>query len=381
MKESRFIFSNERKYRIRRHLVFWIAWWLFMSLLYARFVPTADGLPYQVAVSLVDALLYMPAHMFFTYSIILFVIPRYLVKGKYIFSAALVLLACVLTAMLSNLIYLGLVNKVNHFLFPGIEFEDIHPHGSYFVTLLAGLRGGLTVGGMGAAIKLMKYFYFKEQRNLQLQKENMESQLQVLKAQIHPHFLFNTMNNIYSYTQNTSPEASRLVMGLSDILRYMLYDCNQSTVSLTKELKMIEEFISLEKVRYGNRLELHIDLPSTTQNVYIAPLLLVPFVENCFKHGISDMLDQPWLSLDISLVENEMIMKLMNGKPSGISRQRTTHGIGINNVRKRLEFLYPDRHELMIIEEEEVFVVNLKMILEKRHIKITQPQLTKPVNV
>src|SRR4029079_6241522 len=120
------------------------------------------------------------------------------------------------------------------------------------LSLLAGLRGAITVGGMAAAIKLMKYWHIKEQRNLQLQKENVESQLQLLKAQVHPHFLFNTLNNIYSYTQNTSPVASKMVSGLSDLLRFMLYECNQRVVPLAKELKTIKDYISLEQIRYGN---------------------------------------------------------------------------------------------------------------------------------
>ena len=103
--------------------------------------------------------------------------------------------------------------------------------------MLAGLRGGITVGGIAAAIKLMKYWYVKEQRNLQLQKENAESQLQLLKAQVHPHFLFNTLNNIYSFTQNTSPVAAKMVTGLSDLLRFMLYECNQRLVPLVERIK------------------------------------------------------------------------------------------------------------------------------------------------
>ena len=386
MNPSPFIFSNERKYRLQRHIVFWVAWWLFMAVLYAYFIPIQEDyngyFRYQLPVSLVNALLYMPAHMFLTYSLIYFIIPRYLVKEKYVLSAVLVMIAFLLTAALSNLIYSGLVNRVNHIFFPNLKGVYVAHRGNMYITLLAGLRGGITVGGIGAAIKLMKYFYFKEQRNLQLQKENMESQLQVLKAQIHPHFLFNTMNNIYSYTQNTSPEASRMIMGLSDILRYMLYDCNHPTVSLAKELKMLEEFIALEKVRYGNSLDLHIDLPQDIQNFFIAPLLLIPFVENCFKHGTSDILDQPWMNLNISMNDNEMTMILMNGKPPGISRQSDRHGgIGINNVRKRLELLYPGRHELIINEEEEVFVVNLKLILEKRKSKIAATaRLTETTN-
>src|SRR6185503_16962132 len=140
------------------------------------------------------------------------------------------------------------------------------------LALLAGLRGAITIGGIAAAIKLMKYWYVKEQRNLQLKKENAESQLQLLKAQVHPHFLFNTLNNIYSYSQNTSPVAAKLVSGLSDLLRFMLYEGDKQVVPLSKELKMVKDYINLEQIRYGNKLDIHLDLPEKTNDLFIAPL-------------------------------------------------------------------------------------------------------------
>jgi LytS/YehU family sensor histidine kinase len=234
----------------------------------------------------------------------------------------------------------------------------------FHFSLMAGLRGAITIGGIAASIKLMKLWYVKEQRNLQLQKENAEAQLQLLKAQVHPHFLFNTLNNIYSHTQNTAPVASQLVMGLSDMLRFMLYECNQSQVPLLKELKMIRDYISLEQIRYDDHLDVHIDLPDNTENLAIAPLLLLPLVENCFKHGTSHMLEQPWLSLHVTLEKDRMNVKLMNGKANHVVNNNYK-GIGIMNVRKRLDLLYPGKHELTITDDEEVFIVNLWLELEK----------------
>ncbi|THU37340.1 two-component system sensor protein [Niastella caeni] len=228
---------------------------------------------------------------------------------------------------------------------------------------MAGLRGGITIGGIAASIKLMKHWYVKEQRNLQLQKENAESQLQLLKAQVHPHFLFNTLNNIYSHTQNTAPVASQLVMGLSDMLRFMLYECNQPQVPLSKELKLIRDYITLEQIRYDEQLDVHVNMPANTSDLAIAPLLLLPLVENCFKHGTSHMLEQPWLNLQVTLDNNRMYVKLMNGKDSGVAKNNY-QGIGILNVRKRLELLYPGKHELTITDEEDVFIVNLWLQLD-----------------
>jgi LytS/YehU family sensor histidine kinase len=197
---------------------------------------------------------------------------------------------------------------------------------------------------------------------MQLQKENAEAGLQILKAQVHPHFLFNTLNNIYAYTQNVSPVASKMITRLSDILRYTLQEGTKPLVPLRQELQMIQDYISLEEIRYGNRLELHIQLPENTNGLYIAPLLLLPLVENCFKHGTSHVLDQPWIHLQISIAENQMQMKLLNGKALKIQEQRST-GIGLKNVQKRLALLYPGKHELSITNEAEVFIVNLKLEL------------------
>lgn len=227
------------------------------------------------------------------------------------------------------------------------------------------MRGAITVGGIAAAIKLMKYWYVKEQHNLQLQKENAEAGLQLLKAQVHPHFLFNTLNNIYANTQNVSPVASKMITGLSDILRYTLQEGAKPLVPLEQELQMIQDYISLEEIRYGNRLELHIQLPENTNGLYIAPLLLLPLVENCFKHGTSHVLDQPWIHLQISITDDQMQIKLLNGKPIQVQEQRST-GIGLKNVQKRLALLYPGKHELTITNEEEIFIVNLKLKLDLR---------------
>jgi LytS/YehU family sensor histidine kinase len=152
-------------------------------------------------------------------------------------------------------------------------------------------------------------------------------------------------------------------MGLSDMLRFMLYECNQSQVPLLKELKMIQDYISLEQIRYDDHLDVHIDLPANTDNLAIAPLLLLPLVENCFKHGTSHMIEQPWLSLHVGLENNRMYVKLMNGKANEVVNNNHK-GIGIMNVRKRLALLYPGKHELTITDEAEVFIVNLWLQLD-----------------
>lgn len=373
MENFPFIFSNAPGYRIGRHLAFWGFWWLFQGFLYA-FAPTSPGLnlPYRLVFSTMDSIIFLIDHIFLAYALMYFVVPVYLLKNRYLATAAWVIVLFLSAAALSAILarYMVVQARIQVASFLGLSASEAEPfHRTFFYGLLAGLRGAITIAGLAVAIKLMKYWYVKEQRNLQLQKENMESQLQLLKAQVHPHFLFNTLNNIYSYTQNTSAVASQLVLGLSDMLRYMLYEGDQPLVLLSKELKMIEEYISIEKIRYGNKLELQIDLPEKLPedgDLYIAPLLLLPFVENCFKHGTSNILENPWLSLQIGIDGTVMTMKLLNGKSPAPQNRGQRQGIGISNVRKRLELVYPWKHKLNVTNDPDVFIINLTLELEKR---------------
>jgi Histidine kinase len=342
-----------------------------MSILYA-FIPGSSGLNYlqRIANSTTDALLYLTCHIFFSYGLMYFVIPHYVIKGKYTFAAIWSLILILATGALSAVVSLYVLVPVKEFILPSnliappppAKYADLSV---FHLALIAGLRGAITVGGLAAAIKLMKHWYVEGQKNIQLQRENIESRLQLLKAQVHPHFLFNTLNNIYSKTQNIAPVASEMIFGLSDILRYILYECNKPVVPLSQELAMIDEYMKLEKIRYGNRLELHVDLPESTQGYFIAPLLILPFVENCFKHGTSNILEQPWINLIITLEKETMTLKLLNSK-SPVQMTSNGHGIGIENVKRRLSLLYPGKHQLIIQEEEEVFIVTLKLQLEKR---------------
>jgi len=335
------------------------------AILYS-FVTGIEGQSWfvRLGMSTVNSVGFMPAHLFLAYSLMYFVIPRYLLKEKYIASSVMTLLLFFLTGVISAAlgVYVLPYSRLC------LGFPSVHNMEANFgYSLLGGLRGACTIGGMAAAIKLMKYWYVKQARNLELQKENIAGQLQLLKAQVHPHFLFNTLNNMYAHAQVGSASAPVLIAGLSDLLRYMLYEGNQPLVPFDKELKMIKDYFVLEQVRYGNKLDVSLELPADTKGLYIAPLLLLPFIENCFKHGTSHVLDQPWISLRITMEEDRMKMKLLNGKADGINSSATTGGIGIANVMRRLELLYPQKHQLNIKDEEDVFIVNLQLQLERRN--------------
>ena len=360
------IFSEKRSDRIKRHLLFWFCWWFYFGMLHAANsfgapqIMYFQNLPYTITESV---LLILP-QIVMVYPILYFILPKYFLKKKYTQGILLTFLLWFIGGMVSVYMALYVNQQILGFLLPERFMRYPRSYNTtFFMGLLVNWKGGFYAAFFAASIKLMKHWYVKEHRNLQLQKENSDAQLLLLTAQVHPHFLFNTLNNIYSQTQTESPKGSKMIMGLSDLLRYILSEGNKTAVSLRKELMMLNEYINLEKVRYGNKLELHISMPQETGNLQIAPLLLLPFVENCFKHGTSKFLIHPWINLKIELKGNTMIMKLMNGKEIQQSEEIVKSGTGVLNVKKRLALLYRDKYELQISDEQEIFVVNLKIEL------------------
>ncbi|HEX8532046.1 MAG TPA: histidine kinase [Cytophagales bacterium] len=353
---SNFIFSDRPRYRIARHVSFWLATTVFFGLIYGNKV-VRPGL----WVSFVEALMYLPTHMLTAYFLMYWVLPRYLLRGKYVHAVAAVAGITGVVAFLSYLISSYITIPYRFGL--GLPL----PYNTLFAGLMSGLRGANTVAGFAAAIKLTKYWYQKNQLAQQLEREKLSAELQLLKAQVHPHFLFNTLNNLYALTLLKSDHAPEVVLKLSALLRYMLYECNAPLVPLGREIRMMLDYVELEKLRYGDRLDLALNVQGDPGGKAVAPLLLLPFLENAFKHGASEQLDQAWIAVDLAVKGNLLKMKLINGipeapEPGGPGGE--AHGIGLQNVRKRLDLLYPGRHELKILREAETFVVTLSISLE-----------------
>jgi sensor histidine kinase YesM len=365
---NKFILSDERKYRIYRHLLFWGFWGFWFGLVREfnpKFLKDTGHLP-NIFQSMAEAFLLLLPQAIVVYPFLYFILPRYVFTGKYIKASFWVIILLIITICVSAslLIYIPW-HKVIWISSQAAIFQGASTSLKYMLAYLSAMQGALTAVALAASFKMFKYYYVKNLRTLQLQKENTAAQMQLLTAQVHPHFLFNTLNNIYSQTQLESPRGSKMIMGLSDMLRYILYEGQKNLVQLNQELSMISEYINLEKIRYGNKLDVHVLIPDKTENLFIAPLLLLPFVENCFKHGTSKVLQRPWINLTVELKDAILVMKLMNGKVPAMAREQSKDGIGINNVRQRLELLYPGKYDLHIREEAEVYVVDLRVELIK----------------
>lgn len=340
-RENPFVFSG--KYRLLRHLIFWMADILIFTAIFR--IPS---MPLEE--QLILSAIWTPLHMVFAYPIIFLFIPRLLLKERYLLFALSILL-WFMAGWFWNYICRAFIffDWVENNLGLSLGSKNPWAANSYLSMMV--------IAGLGSTIVLFKYWMHKQKEYLNAQNEKISAELQLLKAQIHPHFLFNTLNNIYSFALHKSEKTPAMIAKLSSLLSYVLYDCKSPEVSLEKEIEIMKNYIDLEKERYRNSLDISINIEGDIGGNYIAPLLLLPFIENAFKHGTSEQLEKSWLSMDISVKQNIFRCKIVNSKNDSLVAAQK--GIGIENVKKRLSYLYPGRHELRLDDEGHFFVVSL----------------------
>jgi len=215
------------------------------------------------------------------------------------------------------------------------------------------------------ALKYTLIAFITQNELLKLQKEKLQLELNALKAQIHPHFLFNTLNNLYSLTLKNSEKASEMILKLSDIMRYVLYQANEEKVLLNKELEFISSYTELQRIRYHNRYDISFKVEGEVEEQMIAPLLFIDFVENAFKHGIDKRFSDGFVHIRFHINKNSISFTVENsiGNNEQLDVKQSDAGIGLNNIIKRLLILYPNRHQLDIINKNEIFTVKLQIEL------------------
>ncbi len=209
-----------------------------------------------------------------------------------------------------------------------------------------------------AAILIAINYYRRQQTILQLREQKRVAELEALKNQLNPHFIFNTLNNIYALAILGSKQTAEAIAKLSGIFDYVLYRCNDTQVSLDDEIAMIEDYIALEKLRFGDRLSVSFKRQSST-NSRVAPLLFLTLMENAFKHGTTQELKQATISLNLLVTEGEIKFKVSNTKPDTASLKTSETGIGLKNLRRQLDLVYPNMHQLQISETKSQFTVTL----------------------
>ncbi|PWV50681.1 sensor histidine kinase [Chitinophaga sp. S165] len=214
---------------------------------------------------------------------------------------------------------------------------------------------------MSGFIKIAQEWFKSEQQREVLKVENLNAELKFLKSQINPHFLFNCLNTIYSLAHKHSAQTEHAIVKLSTIMRYMIYDSNEDKVQLQQELQYLEDYIDIQRLRMPDDIVVDYAVQGNPAGLKIEPMLLVPFVENAFKHGIS-YAEPSFIAIALAIERNQVRLVVENSR----FRQRVAEkgGIGLQNVRKRLELLYTDDHDLEITESENQFIVDLKIVLK-----------------
>lgn len=346
--------------RLLQHTAFWCFYVLIYTFNYRK-----EG---ELYLDMLVAVFTLPTHMFFTYTQLYLLIPQFLLKKRL---ALYVLLSAALaeTAMMINWLSYSWFAKPLHRTYM-IHFDLWRSLTSFNLRHVRSLFALLMICGIAVSIKLLKKWYAENDKRKQIEKEKLSMELEMLKAQVHPHFLFNTLNNLYSLTLSHSDKAPVVVTHLSDLLRYMLYECNEPEVPLEKELAVLEKYIELEKLRFGNRIDVGFTCSGHTASLKIAPLLLLPFVENCFKHGVSNQLEQSWINIYLHAEGNTLQFTMSNSYYEN-GHESVTGGLGLQNIRKRLELLYPDKYELLINTAPETYTTKLSIELAVSDVAVT----------
>lgn len=312
-----------------------------------------------------DLLIILMAVFYFNYYVL---IPRLLIRRKVIIYIAVVIALLVSVTLLNSFI-----NSTFN-LTPFVFNHPRPPHGgpggpgghpdrrSHFDNFVPGMN--LLMIGLGITISFIQKWQQEVSLRQQLEQEKIVTELTLLKAQINPHFFFNTLNTIYSYTLSNGDIARAAITNLSKMMRYVLYDAAGLQTPLSKEIAFISEYTELMKLRISSKTKVLLQVQETSGDVMIAPMLFLPFVENAFKHGISGI-DEGYISIWIiqSVGEVELIVKNTVYESRRASEDES-NGIGINNTTRRLDLLYPGKYTLtagMINETE--YEVKLKLVL------------------
>jgi LytS/YehU family sensor histidine kinase len=194
-----------------------------------------------------------------------------------------------------------------------------------------------------------------------LKRQQIESELNYLKVQLQPHFFFNTLNNIYALTLQRSDKAAPLVAKHAEMMRHILYESSRERVTLQKEVAFLKNYVDVEAMRYSDKIDICFETQGIGENAYIEPLLLLPFIENTFKHGIREETGGGFISIIISLVESELFVEIRNSKP--LINKTGSKGIGLRNAVRRLDILYPGRYTIDIVDKDNSYEVRLSLRL------------------
>ena len=349
------------KYKLY-HLPFWFGYhFLWWTLRIGSPIAVLGSLVYpHVAVKF---LFYMIFQMIAVYFNHYFLIPRFLEKGRYVAYVSAVLITIVVSACLitSGYYVSAMVAKK--------PLEEVYGNTTFFSLFEGGaLPSTAAAMTLAMSIRLTRNWMRSKRRQQELEKEKLDTELKFLKSQMNPHFLFNTINSIFVLIHKNPKMASESLAKFSDLLRYQLYECNEHQILLSQELSYVHNFIELQKLRQDHdHVEVKINMKEYIMgDLMIAPFVLIPFIENAFKHVSRRTDHSNWITMDIYFIEKQLFFKIANSVSAThhASAEAVKYsGIGLKNVKRRLDLIYPDTHQLIIEQDADHYEVKLQLTL------------------
>ena len=336
--------------RITLHISFWLCAWYFFFFYYQRY---SEVNTYTFIASIINLVVAIATVYTFNY----YLIPKILLKNKRKKFIAFSFVAIVMFFYVQLLLTLLLVVKLlftEHRLFPEMIDVMMLFFNMFFVVFIA------------IAIKFYKRWSEKDYCEQKVRQEKVEAELQMLKTQINPHFLFNTLNSIYVLAMKKSEQTANVVMKLSDILDYILYRTNTPGIAISDEIRIMNNYIELEKIRFSERVTVSFTSTIHSSETQIPPMLIIPFIENAMKHGVGKSTEKSWINIAINETRQMLEIAVSNSK-SQKSLKSETGGIGLANVKKRLDLLFGDTYQLDVSEKNDRFDVFLSIPTYKQN--------------
>ncbi len=334
--------------RIVYHSIFWLAFLVFLMVI----KETNQSFFFHLTNELINLFFY-GAIVYFN---LFYLIPNFLTQNRFLQYGGLLVLSAIVITPLKVLI---LVLKASQY--PELQQALIaNLNGIFIFTFF--VASGSTI------VKIISDWLRHLRERQELQTQTMQSELRFLKSQINPHFLFNTLNNLYALTLKKSDKAPEIVIKLSEMMRYMLYECNEKKVLLSKEINYIKNYLDLERLRQGKNVAIDFEVEGHASEQKIAPLMFIPFLENSFKHGLNNHISQGFVHIKLQIEGPKVHFFIENSKadalPSHIpNANRKSGGIGLVNVKRRLNILYLNKYDLKINNKPKSYAVSLDIDL------------------
>ncbi len=344
--------DNNYSVTLKHHIIFWFIYFVFTTFRWGSYF---NDYIYSFKTTTLGFMI----HMTLSYFNIYYLMPKFIHSRKYFIYIVSVIIS--LFVMLLAKFYLTYF-MVSHNVWPEGPEVTNELTLNYAIEMML---GELYVMAFVAAIKVTLDWLREHKKLIDVEKLQLETELRFLRTQISPHFFFNTLNNIYSLSVEKSDKTPKTILKLSELMRYLLHETNQKKQSLTKEIMCLQNYLDLERIRYGDLLKININISGEIEEKEIAPMLLLSFIENSFKHGANKNIGDIEINIDFNVLDDFLYFRVSNPIPTITNNNEIITypgGIGIGNVKKRLELGYHrDEYNLDITTDNDQYVVDLKI--------------------